>query len=210
MRMRWETWVLFVATEGVLSMTPGPAVLFVLSQSVRHGPKQSIWASEGILSANAVYFALSATGLGAIMAASHDLFLFIKWAGAAYLVFLGVRSFWTRSELTALPDASPRPELGWRLLRNGFFLQGANPKALLFFTAILPQFIDPRRSVTFQVLLLGLSSILIEFAILFAYGRLAGRIHTAARHPLFEAWTNRLSGSLLIAAGAGLARIRQS
>jgi threonine/homoserine/homoserine lactone efflux protein len=208
--MRWETWLLFVITEAVLSMTPGPAVLFVLSQALKRGPGKSIWASGGILTANAAYFVLSATSLGAIIVASYRLFFVIKWAGAAYLIYLGARSIRSKSSMLALPEEGSGRLGGGRILRDGFLLQGANPKALLFFTAILPQFIDPRHSVPIQVCVLGLSSVLVEFVILFAYGQLAGRLTSAARSPRFEVWTNRIAGSLLIAAGVGLARIRQA
>ena len=208
--MHWQTWLLFVMTEAVLSLTPGPAVLYVLSQGLRQGAGKSVWASGGILSANAVYFALSATSLGAIIVASYKVFFLIKWAGAAYLIYLGLRSFLSKSSLLPLPEASLRPATGSRILRDGFFLQGANPKALLFFTAILPQFIDPRQPVALQILILGASSILVEFIILFVYGQLAGRALEAARNPRYEAWTNRLAGSFLIAAGVGLARLRRA
>ncbi len=207
--MRWETWLLFVLTEAVLSMTPGPAVLFVLSRALRYGAAKSVWASCGILGANGAYFLLSATSLGAILVASYDLFFLIKWAGALYLIYLGAQSFFGRSSVLALPDATPG-HADWRLLGDGFALQAANPKALLFFTAILPQFIDPKHSVGLQVLVLGVSSIAVEFVILFVYGHLAGRALAAARNPRFETLTNRVAGSLLIAAGLGLARLKRA
>src|SRR5213080_1164277 len=144
-----QTWLLFVMTEAVLSLTPGPAVLYVLSQAIRRGPGKSVWASWGILSANALYFTLSATSLGAVIVASYKLFFLIKWLGAAYLVYLGLRSFFGKSAVISLPDSSGDLRTGPRILRDGFFLQAANPKALLFFTAILPQFIDAHRSVVF-------------------------------------------------------------
>ena len=81
--MKWEVWLLFVMTEAVLSLTPGPAVLYVLSQAIRRGPAKSVWASWGILSANAAYFVLSATSLGAVIVASYKLFFLIKWAPQA-------------------------------------------------------------------------------------------------------------------------------
>jgi threonine/homoserine/homoserine lactone efflux protein len=208
--MKLETWLLFVITEAVLSMTPGPAVLYVFSQALRRGPGKSVWASGGILSANAAYFVLSAASLGAVFVASYRLFFAIKWAGAAYLIYLGIQSLRSRHSAMALPETNSPQSSGWRILRDGFFLQGANPKALLFFTAILPQFIDPRQSVPYQVLVLGLSSILVEFIILFVYGQLAGRVSAAARNPRFEVLTDRIAGCLLIAAGMGLARLRQT
>ena len=208
--MKWEVWLLFVMTEAVLSLTPGPAVLYVLSQAIRRGPGKSVWASWGILSANAAYFVLSATSLGAVIVASYKLFFLIKWLGAAYLVYLGIGSFLGKSSVMSLPEAGADSRSGVRILRDGFFLQGANPKALLFFTAILPQFIDTRHNIAFQILVLGISSIVVEFAILFTYGQLAGRVLATARSPRFEKVTNRIAGSLPIGAGVGLARLRRT
>jgi homoserine/homoserine lactone efflux protein len=208
--MTWQIWLLFVITEAVLSLTPGPAVLYVLSQAIRRGPGKSVWASWGILSANAMYFALSATSLGAVIVASYRLFFLIKWIGAAYLVYLGLSSFFGRSSVLSLPDETSNSRTGPRILRDGFFLQAANPKALLFFTAILPQFIDAHHNVAVQILVLGISSVLVEFVILFIYGQLAGRALSTARSPRFEKLTNRVAGSLLIGAGVGLARLRRT
>ena len=208
--MRWETWLLFVMTEAVLCITPGPAVLYVLSQALRRGVSKSVWASGGILTANTAYFVLSATSLGAIIVASYKVFFLVKWAGAAYLIYLGVQSWLSKSSVLALPEGELAETSGWCVLRDGFFVQGANPKALLFFTAILPQFIDASRDVVLQILILGITSILVEFAILFAYGQLAGRALSAARNPRFGTLTNRIAGSLLIAAGLGLARLRRA
>jgi homoserine/homoserine lactone efflux protein len=208
--MTWQIWLLFVTTEAVLSMTPGPAVLYVLSQAIRRGAAKSVWASWGILSANAMYFALSATSLGAVIIASYKLFFLIKWAGTAYLIYLGLRSFFGKTSVMSLPESGDDSRSGPRILRDGFFLQAANPKALLFFTAILPQFIDARHNVAFQILVLGISSILVELVILFIYGQLAGRALSTARNPRFEKLTNRIAGSLLIGAGVGLARLRRT
>ena len=208
--MTWQIWLLFVITEAVLSMTPGPAVLFVLSQAIRRGAGKSVWGSWGILSANAMYFAFSATSLGAIIVASYKVFFLIKWVGAAYLVYLGLSSMLGKTSVISLPEARGDTRTGPRILRDGFFLQAANPKALLFFTAILPQFIDARHNVAWQILILGISSILVEFSILFVYGELAGRALSAARDPRFGKLTNRAAGSLLIGAGVGLARLRRA
>jgi homoserine/homoserine lactone efflux protein len=208
--MTFQLWLLFVTTEAVLSISPGPAVLYVLSQTIRRGPGKSVWASWGILSANAMYFALSATSLGAVIAASYRLFFLIKWAGAAYLVYLGLASFFGKSSVLSLPEEKSSDRSGPHILRDGFVLQAANPKALLFFTAILPQFIDAHHNVALQILVLGVSSIVVEFVILFTYGQLAGRALATARNPRFEKITNRVAGSLLIGAGVGLARLRRT
>ena len=208
--MTWQIWLAFVAVEGMLCITPGPAVLFVLSQAVQRGPGKSVWGISGILCANTLYFALSATSLGAVIVASYKLFFLIKWLGAAYLVYLGLRSFFGKTSVMALPEPKEDARAGTRILRDGFFLQAANPKALLFFTAILPQFIDAHHNLVFQILLLGITSLVVELLILSTYGHLAGRALATARSPRFEKLTNRVAGSLLIGAGIGLAGLKGS
>ena len=198
-------------TETLLSMTPGPAVLLVLATALRAGGRRSIASSLGILSANAVYFVLSATSLGALLVASYRVFFLVKWIGAAYLVVLGVRTILGAAEpLIPAADAPLKQEAPRRLFLNGFLLQMSNPKALIFFTALLPQFIDTRYPVAFQVAILGITSVALEFFVLLGYGLAAGRAARLARQPRYAAWTNRLSGGMLIGAGAGLALLRRS
>ncbi|MBI1877643.1 MAG: LysE family translocator [Chloroflexi bacterium] len=205
--MTFNTWAVFVITEIVLSLTPGPAVLFVVSQGLRHGGARSIWANIGILSGNAFYFLLSATGLGALLLASHSLFLLVKWLGAAYLVYLGITTFLNKGAAGGLiPESANLSTVsGPRLWLRGFALQAANPKALIFFTALLPQFINPTEPVVWQVLILGISSVVAEFFVLAGYGILAGRASQLARLPHFVRLTDRVAGVLLVGAGAGLA-----
>src|SRR5260370_35584064 len=140
--MTWQVWLAFVMIEAVLSMTPGPAVLYVLSQAIRQGSAKSVWGTGGILGANTMYFALSATSLGAVIVASYKLFFLIKWLGAAFLVYLGLRSFFGKDSVMSLPDSHNDPRRGPRILGDGFFLEEAIPNALQCFTVILPQVID--------------------------------------------------------------------
>ncbi len=92
-----------------------------------------------------------------------------------------------------------------KLFLDGFVLQISNPKAIVFFSALLPQFIDPHTSVVRQIIILGATSVLIEFSILLGYSIAAGRASEIARQPRYARWTNRFAGGLLIGAGAGLA-----
>ena len=203
--MTLEAWALFCLTEAVLCLNPGPSTLVVISQSLTRGPSAGIRATTGVLAANAIYFVLSASGLVALHALSAETFSIIKWAGAAYLVWLGVtmilRSFKSPVSSRALePRGAGRPF--WR----GFVAQGANPNLLVYFTAILPQFIDANHPVAPQVALLACSSFVIEFSVLSAYSGLSGHVGEAAA-PRFRVYLERLGGGLLIGAAAGLARI---
>lgn len=106
--MTVEIWILFCLTETVLCLTPGPAVLTVVSFALTGGPRAGLRASLGILAANAFYFVVSATGIGAMLLASHQLFVVIKWAGAAYLVWLGARMLLARPQpLRSTDEGAP-------------------------------------------------------------------------------------------------------
>ncbi|HEV7715900.1 MAG TPA: LysE family translocator [Steroidobacteraceae bacterium] len=208
--MTWTLWIAFFVTETALCFTPGPAVLLVLSQALTRGALRAIWSICGILAANTLYFVLSATGLGAILMASYDLFFVIKWAGAAYLVWLGVCAFVGKSRVMSVEAGERAPISGSRLFLNGFILQMANPKALVFFTALLPQFINPDAAIIPQMTILALTSVVIEFFVQLFYAVLAGRVTHLATRPRFATITNRVAGTLLIGAGVGMAAIRKT
>jgi threonine/homoserine/homoserine lactone efflux protein len=207
--MTWQIWSAFVVIETALCLTPGPAVLLVLSQALTRGTAKTIWSIVGILAANTTYFILSATGIGAILLASYDLFFAIKWLGAAYLVWLGISAFLGKSKTLSVREGAAASAPGRRLFLNGFILQMSNPKALLFFTALLPQFIDPRSAVVPQVAILAITSVVIEFVVQLFYAVLAGRAAVLASQPRYARIADRVSGSLLIGAGIGMAALRR-
>src|SRR5437764_773295 len=104
--MDWTIWWAFAITSVILALTPGPAVLIVLATALRSGAGAGVRATLGILSANATYFALSATSIGALLAASYGLFFWIKWLGAAYLVYLGLKALLAKSSMLIAPSES--------------------------------------------------------------------------------------------------------
>jgi threonine/homoserine/homoserine lactone efflux protein len=183
--MTFKTWLLFLVMETALSLSPGPAVFYVVSQGARGALRRSAPAALGIIAANAIYFSLSATSLGAIIAASARFFAIAKWVGAAYLIYLGVKALRSAGSSHAVDLGVSLPaEKGdrRRVFLGALTLQLANPKALLFFLALLPQFIDPTRAVVPQMLILAATSMLPEFCILVSYGWLAHRaLHASAK-----------------------------
>jgi homoserine/homoserine lactone efflux protein len=205
--MHWQLWAAFALTETVLCLKPGPAVLLVLSQALSRGTTSSLWSNGGILAGNAVYFALSAMGLGALLLASHKAFWAIRWIGAAYLVWMGIAAIAGKSPIPSVAKAGEADVPARRIFLNGLVLQLSSPAALIFFTALLPQFIDPADGIARQVAILAATSITIEFFVLAGYGVLAGRITHLAARPRFATLINRLAGSMLIAAGVGIASL---
>jgi homoserine/homoserine lactone efflux protein len=203
--MSLELWLAFCATETVLCFTPGPAVLFVVSVALARGTRPGLAAALGILAGNTFYFLLSATGIAAVILASGRLFAALQWAGAAYLVWIGLR-------MLASPKRAPAPVLPQPVRRSfvrGFVVQAANPKAIVFFVALLPQFLEPEAPVGLQVLVLGASSVLIELLVLSLYVGIAAR----ARDVAGTRWSGpleRVGGGVLIAAGARLALVRSA
>lgn len=195
---------LFATTELLLSMSPGPAVLLVVSQGIRRGFRSSTRGAAGILTGNAIYFALSAAGLGALLLASKRVFDVLQIAGAAYLVLLGLKMLIRPGRVDEDRAVTNDREAGSFV--QGLLTQLANPKAIVFFTALLPQFVDPTRAVAMQFVVLGVISIAVELPVLLLYGFAAdrGRARYGKHAPLFE----RLAGACLIAAGAKLAAMR--
>jgi homoserine/homoserine lactone efflux protein len=206
--MTWETWLLYAATDAFAYLVPGPAALFIVSQALGRHAGRTSWAILGVLSAEVMYFILSATGLALLLTASYDLFFAIKWLGAAYLVWLGIQAF--RGQATAFavgPAAKPVSPL--RSAVHGFVMNAANPKVLLFYTAIVPQFVNPHAAIAPQMLILGVTGLSVGAVISAGYALMAARMARRLAEPRYATITNRITGSLLIAAGAGMAALRR-
>lgn len=201
--MSWETWIAFCLLETALCVSPGPAVVFVVSVALGRGARSGFAGAFGILLGNAFYFVLSALGVAAIILASNTLFTALKWAGAAYLVWLGIAMV----RAAPAPAAAVQPSTLAGPLFKGFAVQAANPKALAFFVALLPQFINPEAPVGLQVLIMGVSSFVIELIVLGCYIWLALRAQRYAGGRV-GVLASRAAGALLIAAGARLALVR--
>lgn len=200
--VNWDTYWLYVLTEAALSLSPGPAVMLVIAYGLTQGARRSVYAALGILAANAIYFALSATALGALLVSSQSFFAVVKWIGAAYLVYVGLSALFGRPSPITVSHATDRPRSPRAIFLSGLTLQLANPKTLIFFAAILPQFVDPRLPVAPQMAWLAAGSIVPELFILAGYGFLASRAAHVASDPRYARITDRVAGLLVLGAAA--------
>jgi homoserine/homoserine lactone efflux protein len=202
--MTLHTWMTFVLVAIGVSLIPGPAVVAVISAALRGGFRASLGANAGVLVGDAAFVTASALGLGALLVASQPLFLAVKWLGIAYLAYLGGRALLARGEGYAF-DA---PGAGGRAFRLGLTTQLSNPKIVLFFGALLPQFVDPARPVALQFALLGATFIVSDALVFAAYGALAHRARTWLRSPRAVRVTSRVSGAAMLGVAARLAAER--
>ncbi|HWC63992.1 MAG TPA: LysE family translocator [Rhizomicrobium sp.] len=201
--MALHTLLLFIGAEWIFSATPGPAAMLVSAYGFRGGFGAAVAANLGIQTGNAIYIVISALGLGAVMAASAWAFTMVKLAGAAYLIALGLYTLWRAGEERGQENAKGHP------YRQAVLTQLGNPKAILFFGAFLPQFLDPHRMLVpqyaemFAIIMLGETLILGFYGWLGAQGRrLAG--------PRFALWRDRISGAAFVAIGTIFAAARRA
>ena len=193
-----STYLLFLLTVTVLIVTPGPTMLMTLTNSVNHGPWRALASLGGALAANFAIMMLSALGLGAVLAASEAAFTTLKIVGAAYLIWLGVRTFRNGGALS-FDAAAPRNR---SLFMQGVLVGASNPKSLLFFTAFFPQFIDASAPFMPQFLLLSLTFVVGDFVILGAGAFGVGRVAPWVRQAHVVRWINRVCGGLFAFLGS--------
>ncbi len=168
--MTLEIWLLYIGTILLFMSTPGPSHLLMISVSMSNGFKRSLATAAGDLSANAIQIMLAGFGLAAVIMSSRYGFAIIKWLGVAYLIWIGVKTIIRSYRNQGAAEAAPRASLKSLWLR-GFVTSAANPKAVVFFAALFPQFINPQVPVLLQILILGCTYIVIDGLFLATYGK---------------------------------------
>ncbi len=201
--MTMEAYLIYLAALAVFFATPpDTSQLLIISNSIRHGLRRSTFTIAGDLTANSIQMTAAAFGLATIIATSSTAFTWIKWLGVAYLAWIGVRLILSKNRISSTPQASSYGRL--QLFRQGFFTSMANPTAVVFFAALFPQFIDPSAQVLPQLLILGLTYIVVDGLILLCWGALSVRAATAFK-PRALNKINQLCGGLMIVAAGLLA-----
>ncbi|HHC6783226.1 LysE family translocator [Vibrio parahaemolyticus] len=208
--MQLDTWIYYTLAILVLTASPGPSSLLCLSKGVSSGFRLALTTALGSLSAITIILTLSFTGLGVVIASSEFVFNIIKWCGAAYLIWLGIQAFRSKQNDFAKSDSAQVSTSHVSAYTSGFIVGSSNPKAIIFFTALFPQFIDPTVSLLTQYAIFAGTFVVFELSWLTFYSLLGVKtsnwLFEAGRAKLF----NRLTGGVFISAGVMLSTANRS
>jgi len=202
-----ELYLAFVLAAAVLVIIPGPVVTTVIAESITYGIRPALFIVAGTAVASMIHLSIFALGLNSVMLILADSFEVLRWLGVAYLIYLGVKQW------RATPDENikaPKPKSARHLFLRGFLVNLTNPKVLLFYAAFFPQFIDPAQPAGPQLLVLCITFLTVATVLDSTYAVLAGTMGRKLTGPKGAKLRNRISGGLLISAGAGLALIKKS
>lgn len=207
--MDFSVWLAFVAASVALLLIPGPTVLLVLAHAIGHGRKLAVPTALGVGLGDLIAMSASLLGLGALVLASATLFTALKWAGAIYLIWLGIRMIRGASE-TALDIAQSETQV---TPASAFFsatlVTALNPKSIVFFIAFVPQFMDVSRPLLPQSAILIVTFVGLALLNALAYALAAGRMRDAIRKPRVISWAVRSGGAILVAMGLATALVRR-
>lgn len=207
--MSLHHWLIYVSVVLAIIVAPGPTALLCISHGAAHGVLRTLATIVGGMCASLTLMALSALGLGAAIAASDVLFHVIKYVGAAYLVYLGISTWRAQPQnfgpLTA--DGGHTEPVAHRrtLFRKGFFVGIGNPKDLLFFGSLFPQFIDPTRPIAGQLAVLGATWLVIDGLVMVGYAKGGAAIVARLKGGRIGKTFNRITGGAFVVAGGALA-----
>jgi threonine/homoserine/homoserine lactone efflux protein len=198
--MTFESWAAFTAASAVLLIIPGPTVLLVVSYALGQGWRTVLPMTVGVALGDFTAMTLSMLGLGALLATSATLFTILKWVGAAYLVYLGIRLWRAGGTL----DAAPRTDAvsAAKMLGHAWLVTALNPKSITFFVAFLPAFLDPKADFLTQMVVFETTFLVLAFANAFGYALVAARARGFVANPRAIGVVNKVGGGLLIGAGA--------
>lgn len=207
--MPLELYLTFVAATLVLCVVPGPVVTYLVATGIRQGPRDALIGLAGASSALTFHMVLVVAGLAPLLAALGPWAEALKLIGAAYLVWLGIQAWRTPVKTEdALSDSEMRVPPA-TLYRRGFFISVTNPKVLAFYAAFFPQFVDPARPATPQLVLLAVSFVALGALSDGTYAVAAGRLAPYLKSPRAQIIRNKITGIVLAAAGLGLALARR-
>jgi threonine/homoserine/homoserine lactone efflux protein len=207
--MSSEIWLAFVLAAMIVLIIPGPTIILVISQAIAHGRSAALPLVAGVTLGDFTAMTLSLLGLGAILAASAALFSVLKWIGAAYLIYIGIRLWRSNPEKRAIRPSAIRTS-NRSLFRSAFVVTALNPKSIAFFVAFLPQFINAQRATFPQLLMLGATFLFFAALNAMLYALFAGQLRDTMQNARVRRWFNRCGGSALIGAGIFTATLQRA
>jgi threonine/homoserine/homoserine lactone efflux protein len=199
--MSFETWLAFAIASFVIVTIPGPTVLMIVSYALGHGKRAAYAIVAGVALGDLTAMTASMLGLGALLATSAEVFTVVKWIGAAYLIYLGVK-LWRAPVATGEELAAPAEWSRWRVFINAYVAATLNPKGVVFYVAFFPQFIDTTQSLIGQMAILVPTFVFFGTTNALIYALLASWAKNLIRRPAVQRGVNRVGGGLLVAAGA--------
>jgi homoserine/homoserine lactone efflux protein len=202
--MALNTFLLYLATWTLVALSPGPAVMFSMSQAARHGMRGAAAGTAGILLGHVIVFGAVAFGLAALLASYSGAVTTIRIVGALYLMYLGAKMLFSKSGDARTIAAAPVPRAHGGLVLQGLVVQLTNPKLLLFVLALLPQFISPDYPLLLQLAIMLAVTVVIDGVALLAYAKLASHGARALKGSRALAWLERAFGGALIFFGLKL------
>ncbi|EFF78142.1 LysE family translocator [Achromobacter piechaudii] len=206
--MSTATLLLFVLASAIAIVTPGPTTLLAMSNGSRHGVRAAGWGMAGAVLADLILIGAVASGLGVVLAASEIAFQIIKWVGAAYLAYLGWKMLRSDAALVLPSATSTSRPASLALGMRSFLVALTNPKALLFMSAFLPQFIDPQAPLLIQYAIVAAVMATINTLTMVVYAMLGAQLVRAFQGSGLR-WLNRVCGSLMMGLAATLALYRR-
>ena len=199
--MDTHTWLIYFLAATGLSLSPGPNGLLALTHGALHGRRKAMYTITGGALGFVIVIALSMFGIGALLQTSLVWLTVLKWLGGAYLIWLGIQ-VWRSPPLSLDASGSSEPRASWSMFQQGALSAITNPKAILFFAAFLPQFLDPHRSLFLQFIIMASTFAAIEIATEFFIASMANRISPWLRR--VGRRFNQVCGGMFMAIGVAL------
>ena len=207
--MELSVWLTYFIATIILCVSPGPGVFSSISAGLHHGFRLGLWNGVGMQAASFIVVMVVAFGLGAVLLASETLFTAVKWAGVIYLIYLGIVT-WRAPARGFVEDRDDHETTARGVFMRGFWVNITNPKGIIFFAAVLPQFIDVARPQAPQYAIFAATTFAVDLAVMMVYTALAARVLRVMRDPAKLRWVNRTLGGAFIAAGVALASFRKA
>jgi threonine/homoserine/homoserine lactone efflux protein len=204
--MSFEAWAAFAAASAVLLVIPGPTILLVVSYALGQGWRTALPMAVGVALGDFTAMTLSMLGIGALLAASATVFTALKWIGAAYLIYLGIKLFRAGGTLDAEPRTGSTSAV--KMAAHAWLVTALNPKSITFFVAFLPQFLSREADFLTQMLVFETTFLVLAFANAFGYALVAARARDVVRNPNAIRLFNRAGGTLLVGAGVATVAVR--